>query len=394
MRNCSAVKILFLIFYLGFFSCSDKDVEVSVIATCDDGLMNGTETGVDCGGSCLSVCPPVNAISGEIVGTLVLHANEVYILKGPLLIRDGGQLIIQQGVTIQSEIGADKYIAIAQGGRIFVYGSENNPVVFTSKSANPSPGDWGGLVICGQAPLNTGTQDRSELLDIFYGGNSPNDSSGLIQYLRVEYAGAQYDDNVNFNGITFYGVGSFTSVSKVQGFSNNGSHFEIVGGTLKADELIGINGSQGITIKDGWNGELSEIFLANNSLSALDIQNNESNPLIIPITSGIIKNLSITGSHSNGAMVLNNGGGNIHLSNIYTSGLRLGINVQGNASINLLDNNQFLINNVEFDNTLTNFSITNYTGSNTTFYTLDFASGADNRELQPTWAINWSVGFN
>ena len=170
------LKIIILIIPSIFIiSCSGNDINVVSIITCDDGVQNGDETGIDCGGSCANVCPPANAIFGEVVSILNLRSDIVYTLTGPLLIRDGGQLIIEAGTVIKVQSGINAYIAIAQGGKFFAYGREDNPIVITSNAENPAPGDWGGIVICGKAPINSGEVGRSDLLDLFYGGSDTTD---------------------------------------------------------------------------------------------------------------------------------------------------------------------------------------------------------------------------
>ena len=387
------LNIVLLFLAVLFFTCEKNDNEIIVIATCDDGVQNGNETGIDCGGSCFKVCPPLNSLSGEIVSTIELFANEEYLLTGPLLIRDGGSLIIQSGAVIKAEKGADKYIAVAQGGNLFVYGREDKPVIMTSNSDNPAPGDWGGIIICGMAPINSANVDRTDLLDIFYGGNNPNDSSGLIQYLRIEYAGANYNDDLNFSSITFYGVGAFTTVNRIQSYMSLGNSFRFVGGTVNAEKLIGLNGYNGISIKDGWNGNLDRLYFANQLNASLKIVNNNQNETVLPVTSGAIQNLSLIGPHTSGAIYYGMGGPEITMNNIYTSGLNLGINVFGSTASEAIDNNLFSIDLIEFDNPFSNFLPTNHNGSNQGFYTLGSATGAGNRGNIPDWAENWTIGF-
>ena len=53
--NTSKYWLCALVFTATMLSCSnddDNDMEPIAMATCDDGIMNGDETGVDCGGSC------------------------------------------------------------------------------------------------------------------------------------------------------------------------------------------------------------------------------------------------------------------------------------------------------------------------------------------------------
>jgi hypothetical protein len=72
----------------------------------------------------------------------------------------------------------------------------------TSGLTTKAAGDWGGLVICGKAPINriNGGQGTAQSeADLTYGGTVANDNSGSIKYLRIEYAGAAFNSEKEFN---------------------------------------------------------------------------------------------------------------------------------------------------------------------------------------------------
>lgn len=370
-------------------SCNESEVEESSLISCSDGVMNGDEIGIDCGGSCENDCLPENAIEGELVSVLQLTSDKEYVLTGPLLVRDGGRLLVQAGTVVKAQKGNDVYIAIAQGGEILVYGREDAPVIITSAEDNPQPGDWGGLLICGKAPLNSGEISRSRLLDLFYGGNDTTDSSGLLRYLRIEYAGALQNDGVPFNAFSFYGVGASTTISNVQSYNSLGNGFEFVGGSVNVENLVANNSNaNGIYLREGWDGVLNRCYLEENEEAGIAIANNEQNSLALPLTQGEIFEVTIIGPNTKGISLLN-GGGAFSLSNIYTKGLNIGINVSGSETVNLIDSGNFTINNIEFDDPFTDFIVTNYTGTFPSFYNENSNAGAGNKELTPEWAINW-----
>ena len=388
--------ILFILFASSVFfllGCDDNNTDVVSVISCDDGVKNGDETGIDCGGSCPETCPPENAIEGEIVNVLELISGNEYVLNGPLIIRDGGELIIQEGITIKAQKNKNAYIAVTQGGKLFVYGRENNPVTITSNADNPSPGDWGGIVLFGKAPINTATVDRSDLLDIFYGGNEADDSSGFIRYLRIEYAGMEHDQNVRFNGITMYGVGSFTTLNHVQVHNSMGNGFRIVGGSIKPEKILSTNNQEsGMVLSDGWQGSGNSWYLRDNGKASLELLNNLSNESAQPITTGQLEAMSFIGPSPQGGIYYHGGGGVITMSNIYTSGLDLGIQVGGDAAMMKIDNGDLLVNPIEFDNTNPGFTTTNYSGA-ANFFVEAANPGAGNRNGIPTWAELWAIGF-
>ncbi|MDE0537061.1 hypothetical protein OU788_12710, partial [Tenacibaculum sp. L6] len=88
-------------------------------------------------------------LAGEVTGEVTLKADIEYQLTSSFIVKDGGKLTIPAGTVIKATGGTSAYIAVAQGGQIFINGEANNPVVMTSGAATPAPKDWGGLVVCG-----------------------------------------------------------------------------------------------------------------------------------------------------------------------------------------------------------------------------------------------------
>jgi uncharacterized protein with beta-barrel porin domain len=158
-----------------------------------------------------------NKFEGTIKdGEVILNPATTYKLSGKLLVSSGATLTIPAGTRIEGTGGTASYIAIAQGGKIYVNGTATNPVVMTSGLATKAAGDWGGLVICGKAPINIvsggATTAQAEVSDLTYGGNIANDNSGSLKYLRIEYSGARYSPTKEFNALSLFGVGSGTTI--------------------------------------------------------------------------------------------------------------------------------------------------------------------------------------
>ncbi|GIR50890.1 MAG: hypothetical protein CM15mP59_6320 [Flavobacteriaceae bacterium] len=123
-----------------------------------------------------------------------------------------------------------------RGGKI-MNGSADSPVVMTSGSENPQRGDWGGLVIAGKAPTNKGASPTTEVGDLTYGGTTSDDSSGSIRYLRVEYTGATFTNEKEFNGVSLFGVGSGTTFEYVQAYEAGDDGIEFLVEQLMANIL-------------------------------------------------------------------------------------------------------------------------------------------------------------
>jgi Secretion system C-terminal sorting domain len=177
-----------------------------------------------------------------------LSADTVYVLTGLYYIQPGYSLTIQPGTLILGDKNTSGTIIVTRGAQIHATGTKYKPIVFTSSQApgNRAPGDWGGIVLLGSAPVNkvepviegglvggdcTGTVGT-------YGGSDPLDSSGEFQYCRIEFAGYRFQQDNEINGLTFGGVGNGTKVDHVQVSYSNDDSYEWFGGTIKCKYLV------------------------------------------------------------------------------------------------------------------------------------------------------------
>jgi len=362
MKDAFLKIIMFLATIVVVITCAEDENlgKEGPISSCFDGIMNGAEQGVDCGGTCVIVCPPSNKLQGEIVVPLELNPSIEYLVTGPLLIRDGAKLLIPAGTVIKVQSGVNAYIAIAQGGQIFANGV-----------------------------------DRTEIIDVFYGGTVNDDTSGIMRYLRVEYAGAQYDDTKQFNALSFYGVGAFTTLTYVQAVNCLGDGFKFIGGTVNPKWMVSTaTRGNGLYFTDGWNGEGDSWYITDANKAGIRIGNNLINEQISPITTGNLHNISIVGPFTNGAIHYTNGGAITTFNNVYTSEVALGINVSGATAAAQIEMNNLTVNTIQFVNPTVGFNATNHSGANNTFYTIGANLGAGNEAELPTWAEGWTVGFN
>ncbi|NNC70576.1 MAG: hypothetical protein HKN90_07140, partial [Flavobacteriaceae bacterium] len=300
---------------------------------------------------------------------------------------------IQEGTVIKAQKNRNTYIAVAQGGKLFVYGRENNPVTITSNAENPQPGDWGGILLFGKAPINSAAVDRSDLLDYFYGGDDTDDSSGFIRYLRVAYTGAAFNEDLSFNGLTLFGVGESTTFEYIQVLNSLGNGFRIVGGSVEPEKILSVNNElSGVVLSDGWQGSVNSWFIKNSNKASLEIINNKFDALAEPITSGTLIDISSIGPSSTTGILYTNGGGEVIMSNIYTSGLDVGIQIEGQTATMHVDAGDLQINPIEFNNTNSGFIKTNYTGPSNFFVEGDNLGAGIKSEI-PAWASQWIIGF-
>ena len=184
--------------------------------------------------------PTSTTLSGNINTTTTLTADKVWTLKGYVYVTDGAKLIIQPGTTIVSDIAEKGALCIERGAQIIAEGTATKPIVFTSGRVNgeKQPGDWGGIVILGRAKTNRTSEPTIEGgIGRPYGGTSDLDNSGVLRFVRIEYAGIAAMPNSEINALTLGGVGSGTIIENVQTIYANDDAFEFFGGTVSPRNL-------------------------------------------------------------------------------------------------------------------------------------------------------------
>jgi hypothetical protein len=211
-------KLLLIVLAFGIFSCE-------------------TELG---GGDGVIGVPTTTTLSGNINTTTTLTSDKVWTLKGYVYVTDGAKLIIQPGTTIISDIAEKGALCIERGAQIIAEGTATKPIIFTSgkPAGERSPGDWGGIIILGRAKTNRTSEPTIEGgIGRAFGGTNDIDNSGILKYVRIEYAGIAAMPNSEINALTLGGVGSGTVIENVQTIYANDDAFEFFGGTVNAKNL-------------------------------------------------------------------------------------------------------------------------------------------------------------
>ncbi len=269
MKKLNLIILFTAIVSLGALtSCGDDDSPSTPTATCSDGIMNGDETGVDCGGSC-APCKAEEVTLGGSIGTMTLDKSKVYIIDRFAYVASGDVLTIPAGTILKANNGqgADaSALIVARGGKIMAEGTAEEPIIFTSIKDEIQPGEktstidpttlsqgqWGGLIILGKAPVSVkptlsadgvgkegyiegvpSTFDYSK-----YGGNEPEDNSGVLNYVSIRYTGSTLSTDEEIQGLTLGGVGSATSINNIEIFSSFDDGVEFFGGTVNITNLL------------------------------------------------------------------------------------------------------------------------------------------------------------
>ncbi len=344
-------------------------------------------------------------ISGNYSSDLTLEASEEYILTGPTIFESGTTLTIPAGTTIKAAAtGADVYLAISQGATIIAEGTSTQPIVFTSADATPNPGDWGGLIILGEAPINSvsgSSTSTSEIANLPYGGTNANDNSGILRYVRVEYSGGKADGQSENNGFSFYGVGNGTVVEYIQMFEGNDDGVEFFGGTVNVNHVSVVNAQDdSIDWTEGYTGTITDAYVKHGASHDKGIEadgynvdiGNNSDPIYY--SKPTVTNLTIVGLGSgtgNEAIRLRAGTQGI-FTNVWIEGFEEAFDLDGDQGDNPTGagvlSGDLVVNSVIFSDVTV--KLKNDTGS--TFSEADFltesasATGTD----YSTWGANWT----
>lgn len=263
---------------------------------------------------------------------VTLTADNAYVLEGDVRIggdnTDSATLTLEPGTTVYGVQGSA--LVVMRGSKIFANGTKLKPVLFTSlQRTNLQPGLWGGIVINGNAPINKcaagvceATSEGFASNPPKFGGNKADESSGRLQYVRVEYGGKEITLNNELNGITLNGVGSGTEIDHVQVHRNADDGLEIFGGTVNIRHvLLTDNDDDGLDWDFGWtgNGQFIAIEIENGTedVNGIEADNMKSPMDAQPRSNPVISNLTIIAKKANprifnGILLRNGTGGQIH----------------------------------------------------------------------------------
>jgi urease beta subunit len=200
-------------------------------------------------------------MDGELSENYTLNPSKQYILKGSFIVPEGIELTIPAGTNIQAEAGGtDVYLAVLMGGKIFINGTENSPVVMSSVAAQP--GDWGGLTICGKGITSAGENAEAEVGGFRYGGTDAGDNSGVVKYLVIKGTGAQINSESQYNGVSLYAVGSETLLENIAVINGADDGIEFFGGSASVTNLfLQNNEDDAIDWTEGWNGTVTNSYI-------------------------------------------------------------------------------------------------------------------------------------
>ena len=228
-----------------------------------------------------------------------------YYLKGWVYVADGAELTLEPGVVIRGDKQTKSALIVERGGKLIAQGTVDAPIVFTSgePAGQRKPGDWGGLIICGKAPHNAGEAQIEGGPRSKHGGSDAADNSGVLSYVRVEFAGYPFETDKEINGITFGSVGSATQIDHVQVSYSNDDSFEWFGGSVNAKYLIAYKGwDDDFDTDNGYCGNVQYGLVVRDSRIAdksqsngFESDNDASGSTAAPYTTATFSNITFVG---------------------------------------------------------------------------------------------------
>lgn len=307
---------------IGLVACvDDSGVDSGKSSDGGDGATDGGDGGGDGGNTSPIDCVDgLATLSGTYTTDLTIGPSVCanFLLEGPVFIGSSGAgvvnsntLTIEPGTTVYGDSGSKGLLAIQRGAQIIARGTASAPIVFTSANndGERARSDWGGLILNGQAPINNcWTADGGEVAGCeveaegdagLYGGTNPADSSGALEYVRIEFGGIEFSPENEVNGLALQGVGSGTTLSHIQVHRNKDDGVEFFGGTASIDHLVLTgSGDDSLDWTDGWSGSASYVCIeqaADLGDRGIEADNREGEHNALPRSGPTLSNLSIKG---------------------------------------------------------------------------------------------------
>lgn len=307
-------------------------------------------------------------LSGDYTGAAyTMTADTTWILQGRVAFGDDEretQLTVQAGTTVLGEVGNGAHLLVRRASRIVAEGRPDAPIVFTSlaPAGARARGDWGGVILHGRAPIN-GCPDQSVecIADAPtstgpYGGDLPDDDSGSLRYVRIEFAGAATGPDTNLNGLTLNGVGRGTRIEHVHLHSSADDGLEIYGGTVDLRHVF-VSGAadDGLAWHDGWSGRAQFLVVqgyADVADNGLEAENNADDHDALPRSNPTLSQVTLVGSPapsaSGDAIVLRRGTAGT-LYSVLVAGWDEGLSVADGATSTQINLGTLRVDSATFD---------------------------------------------
>ena len=242
-------------------------------------------------------------VDGPIYRDTVWNGAKTHVLDGVIHVEGDASLTIEPGARILGRPGSA--LVVTRDARLHARGTRQAPIVFTSArpAGERQRGDWGGLVLLGNAPVNTGTA-QVEGLDAasgrgVFGGRDETGSCGTLEYVRIEFAGYELSANNELNGLTLGGCGAATVVRHVQVHMALDDGVEVFGGNpMLRNVLVTRAADDGLDWDLGWTGGAQFVIVQQDAEgdNAIEADNLKRDHRASPRSAPTLYNLTLLGS--------------------------------------------------------------------------------------------------
>ena len=243
-------------------------------------------------------------------------------------------LSIEPGVILYGATGRS-YLVVNRGNQIDAVGEPERPIIFTSRdnvqstAGENSDAQWGGVVLLGRAPVsdcrdgvpNKANQAECEQLlegaavTTLFGGNTPDDSSGTMQYFQIRYSGFTLEGGSELQSLTTGGIGSGTTIDHWMSFNSSDDGTEFFGGRVNMSHMIVVGASDdSIDVDTGAQANLQYVIVAQragtgDNIIELDSPDEDYSTGALPRTNLQIANATFLSRSSNSSQALRLRGG-------------------------------------------------------------------------------------
>ena len=303
---------------------------IALVAAFGFYLSTGFETGDSAetrpGGTSRKTPTKIDAAGAEVVPESIVEsttwgAGHTYRLDGLVFVEGGARLVIEPGVTVLGGPGAA--LIVTRDASVHARGTAIEPIVFTSAvtEGKRASGDWGGVVLLGSAPINRGQANIEGILPgdsrSAFGGNDPSSNCGLMEFVRVEFAGYEIGQDNELNGLTLGGCGRETIIRHVQVHRAYDDGVEIFGGTVNLKYVLVSHARDDAFDWDmGWTGRAQFLIVQQHpdmGDTGFEGDNWKDEPEARPVSQPRIYNVTMVGSRNPNrdqrAMVIRHGSG-------------------------------------------------------------------------------------
>jgi hypothetical protein len=258
-------------------------------------------------------------VQDDISLSTIWTSNNVYNLQKQVYVLPGASLTIEAGTVVSSTAGLGGSLAVTRGARLFVNGTQDNPVIMTSTAdvatwdadpnhptgRDPRTGtwregvnEWGNLTLMGNGLISASHFKGEEVMvstdedgmsggnvisrtntkvpdgmnrkqmeglsgafpgdpKVLYGGNDDDDDSGSISFLSIRYGGKVIGLGNELNGLSLGAIGRETEIDHVEIMNNVDDGIEIWGGTVNLSYINIWNiGDDSLDCDQGWRGKV------------------------------------------------------------------------------------------------------------------------------------------